>query len=54
MSKRLLTPIARARASGSVSAVLTTEGNIVGENQRRGIRVIVNQDERRLAILSGY
>ncbi len=41
-------------AREGVSAVYTVQGAVVGENQRRAIRVIVNQDERRLEILSGY
>lgn len=41
-------------AREGVSAVYTVQGAVVGENQRRAIRIIVNQDERRLEILSGY
>lgn len=41
-------------AREGVSAALTTQGQVVGEDQRRAIRIIVNQDERRLEILSGY
>lgn len=41
-------------AREGVAAVYTEQGAVVGENQRRAIRVIVNQDERRLEILSGY
>lgn len=41
-------------ARAGVSAVLTTQGEVVGQDQRRAIRIIVNQDERRLEVLSGY
>lgn len=41
-------------AREGVSAVYTVHGAVVGENQRRAIRVVVSQDERRLEILSGY
>jgi len=41
-------------AREGVAAVYTEQGAVVGENQRRAIRVIVNQDERRLEILCGY
>lgn len=41
-------------AREGVSAVYTVQGAVTGENQRRAIRIIVNQDERRLEILSGY
>lgn len=41
-------------AREGVSAVLTTQGHVVGQNQRQAIRIIVNQNERRLEILSGY
>lgn len=41
-------------AREGVSAVLTTQGEVVGEDQRRAIRIIVDQDERRLEILEGY
>lgn len=42
------------QAREGVSAVLTTEGQLVGENQRRAIRIIINQNERRLEVLTGY
>lgn len=42
------------QAREGISAVLTTQGEVVGEDQRRAIRIVVNQDERRLEILSGY
>jgi hypothetical protein len=41
-------------AREGVSVVLTTRGKLVGEDERRGIRITVNQDERRLEILTGY
>lgn len=42
------------QAREGVSAVYTQQGAVVGQNQRRAIRIIVNQDERRLEILTGY
>ncbi len=36
------------------SVVFTTQGRLVGEDQRRAIRVVVTQSERRLEILTGY
>jgi len=41
-------------AREGVAAVLTTQGRVVGEDQRRAIRISVNQTERRLEILTGY
>lgn len=41
-------------AREGVSAVFTTQGEVVGEDQRRAIRITVNQDERRLEVLTGY
>jgi hypothetical protein len=41
-------------AREGVSTVLTTRGKLVGEDERRAIRITVNQDERRLEILTGY
>ena len=41
-------------AREGVSAVFTTRGKLVGQDERRAIRISVNQDERRLEILSGY
>jgi hypothetical protein len=41
-------------ARPGVSAVLTTQGAVTGENQRRAIRITVSQTERRLEILTGY
>ena len=41
-------------AREGVSAVYTEKGVITGEDRRRSIRIIVNQDERRLEILTGY
>jgi hypothetical protein len=41
-------------AREGVSAVFTTQGEVVGEDQRKAIRIIVNQDERRLEVLTGY
>jgi hypothetical protein len=41
-------------AREGVSAVYTQEGTITGEDRRRAIRIIVNQDERRLEVLTGY
>lgn len=46
--------IVSEEAREGVSAVLTTQGQVVGQDQRRAIRVIVNQNERRLEILTGY
>lgn len=42
------------QARAGVSAVLTVQGQLVGENQRRAVRIVINQNERRLEILSGY
>jgi hypothetical protein len=41
-------------AREGVSAVFTIQGAVVGENQRRAIRITINQSERRLEILTGY
>lgn len=41
-------------AREGVSAVYTVQGRLVGQNQRRAIRIIVNQDERRVEVLAGY
>ena len=41
-------------ARAGVSAVLTTQGAVTGEDRRRAIRIIVNQNERRLEVLTGY
>jgi hypothetical protein len=41
-------------AREGVSAVLTTQGKLVGEDQRRAIRISIDQNERRLEILTGY
>ncbi|HTE57483.1 MAG TPA: hypothetical protein VK694_01975 [Verrucomicrobiae bacterium] len=38
----------------STSAIFTTQGKVVGEEQFRAIRITVSQDERRLEILTGY
>jgi hypothetical protein len=36
------------------SAQITTQGKLVGEEERRAIRIVVTQNERRLEILNGY
>lgn len=36
------------------SVVLTTQGKLVGETERRAVRVVVSQNERRLEVLTGY
>jgi len=36
------------------SLVYTTYGTLVGQDQRRGIRITVSQDERRIEMLTGY
>lgn len=36
------------------SVQLTEQGRLVGEDQRRAIRIVVTQNERRLEILTGY
>lgn len=36
------------------SVAFTTQGRLVGQNERRAIRVKISQDERRLEILTGY
>lgn len=41
-------------ARQGVSAVYTEQGEVVGQDRRRAIRIVVNQNERRLEILSGY
>ncbi|HTE22383.1 MAG TPA: hypothetical protein VK674_05070 [Candidatus Limnocylindria bacterium] len=41
-------------AREGVSAVITTQGRLVGEDQRRAIRISISQTERRLEILTGY
>lgn len=41
-------------AREGVSAVFTQYGQVVGEDQRRAIRITVNQNERRLEILTGF
>lgn len=41
-------------ADKNSSVSLTTIGNLVGNDQRRAIRVTVTPNERRLEILSGY
>lgn len=41
-------------AREGVSAVFTTQGRVVGEDQRRAVRIIINQNERRLEVLTGY
>lgn len=41
-------------AREGVSAVYTTQGGVVGQDRRRAIRIVVNQEERRLEILTGY
>lgn len=38
----------------STSAIFTTQGKVVGEEQFRSIRITISQDERRLEILTGY
>ncbi len=42
------------RANLGTAAVFTTEGRLVGETERRSIRIRVSRDERRLEILTGY
>jgi hypothetical protein len=42
------------QAREGVSSAYTEQGRMVGEDQRRAIRVTVNQNERRLEILTGY
>jgi hypothetical protein len=42
------------QAREGVSAVMTQQGRLVGEDQRRAIRIVVSQDERRIEILTGY
>jgi hypothetical protein len=42
------------QAREGVSAVFTEQGQLVGQDQRRAIRITVNQNERRLEILTGY
>lgn len=41
-------------ANDGTSAALTTQGKLVGESERRAIRVKITQEERRLEILTGY
>jgi len=41
-------------AKPGTSAAFTTQGQLVGENLRRSIRVKVSEEERRLEILAGY
>lgn len=36
------------------SMQFTTQGKVVGEDERRAIRIVVTQNERRLEILNGY
>lgn len=42
------------QAKEGTSVQLTVQGRLVGEEQRRAIRIIINQNERRLEILTGY
>lgn len=42
------------RAEPGTSAVLTAQGAVVGQDDRRSIRVSISQEERRLEILTGY
>jgi len=46
--------IVSQEARAGVSAVLTTQGAVTGEDRRRAIRISVSQNERRLEILTGY
>jgi hypothetical protein len=41
-------------AKPGTSVVLTTQGELVGEDERRAIRIKVSENERRLEILTGY
>lgn len=50
--KRVVKVSEENRQGTSVS--VTTQGKLVGEDQRRSIRITVSQDERRLEILTGY
>lgn len=38
----------------NTAAAYTTQGKLVGENERRAIRIKVSQSERRLEVLTGY
>lgn len=42
------------QAKESTSAQMTIQGKLVGEDERRAIRITVSQDERKLEILTGY
>lgn len=42
------------QAREGVSAVWIEQGTVTGEDRRRAIRIVVNQNERRLEILTGY
>ena len=44
----------RNQAKEGTSAELTTAGKLVGETERRAIRVTISQTERRVEILTGY
>src|SRR6266508_2081792 len=48
-------PVSLSRqAKSGTSAALTTQGKLVGETERRAIRIKVTKEERRLEILTGY
>jgi hypothetical protein len=51
-TKRVVKVSQQNKEGTSVS--VTTQGRVVGEDERRAIRIIVTQNERRLEILTGY